>query len=84
MKISASNLKAASAVSSTPAGSDTGLTRNVVVTDIDLPFWRIVGIMVKWSLASIPAFIILAIIGFCIFVVLAIPGALVLAKIAMK
>ena len=31
----------------------------VVVTDIRMPFWSMVWFMVKWSLASIPAFIIL-------------------------
>ena len=29
---------------------------------IDVPFWRIVAILVKWSIASIPAMIILAIL----------------------
>ena len=32
---------------------------DVVVTDIQMPFWSMVTFMVKWSLASIPAFIIL-------------------------
>ena len=31
----------------------------VVVTDIQMPFWSMVWFMVKWSLASIPAVIIL-------------------------
>jgi hypothetical protein len=35
----------------------------VVVTDIHMPFWSMVGFMVKWAIAAIPALIILAIIG---------------------
>ncbi len=34
----------------------------VTIRDIDVPFWRIVTILVKWSIASIPAMIILAIL----------------------
>ena len=36
---------------------------NVVVTDIDMPFWSMVSFMVKWSIAAIPALIILALFG---------------------
>ena len=31
----------------------------VTIRDIDVPFWRIVMILVKWSIASIPAMIVL-------------------------
>jgi len=31
----------------------------VSIRDIDVPFWRIVMIMIKWSIAAIPATIIL-------------------------
>ena len=31
----------------------------VTIRDIDVPFWRIVTIMIKWSIAAIPATIIL-------------------------
>jgi hypothetical protein len=34
----------------------------VTVGDIDVPFWRIVMIMIKWSIAAIPATIILVVI----------------------
>ena len=34
----------------------------VTITDIDIPFGRAVGIILKWSLASIPAMILLWII----------------------
>ncbi len=37
--------------------------RNVVVTDVRIPFVSMVILMVKWSIASIPALIILAILG---------------------
>ena len=36
------------------------------ISDIDIPFWRVVFIMVKWAIASIPAIIILMIL-FAIF-----------------
>ncbi|MCW9024957.1 MAG: hypothetical protein OQK73_09790 [Gammaproteobacteria bacterium] len=37
--------------------------KNVVVVDIKMPFMSMVIFMVKWVIASIPAFIILSIIG---------------------
>ncbi|MGA8688556.1 MAG: hypothetical protein ACLQF1_20200 [Methyloceanibacter sp.] len=43
----------------------------VTLRDIDVPFWRIVMILVKWSIASIPAMIILALlwlVGLAVFV----------------
>lgn len=40
--------------SATPVG--------VKITDIDLPFWSMVQLMVKWALASIPAVLILMLI----------------------
>lgn len=42
----------------------------VVVTDIDMPFGSMVVFMVKWALASIPAIIILTIIGMVVFGIL--------------
>lgn len=36
---------------------------HVVITDVKMPFMSMVVFMVKWVLASIPAFIILGIIG---------------------
>jgi len=35
----------------------------VTVTDIDMPFMSMVVFMVKWTIAAIPAFFILAIVG---------------------
>ena len=38
------------------------MSQRVTLTDIDVPFWRIVAIILKWSIASIPAIIIYFII----------------------
>ena len=40
--------------------------REVVVTDVKIPFWSMVTLMVKWAkwaIAAIPALIILLVIG---------------------
>jgi len=34
----------------------------VVITDIDIPFGRLVALFIKWALAAIPATIIVSII----------------------
>jgi len=39
----------------------------VVVTDIDMPFWSMVVFMVKWALASIPAGIVLLVTGLLLY-----------------
>jgi hypothetical protein len=39
----------------------------IAVVDLDVPFWRIVMILVKWSFAAIPAMIIIGIIYSIIF-----------------
>ncbi|WNB78056.1 hypothetical protein [Methylomonas koyamae] len=36
--------------------------KKVIVVDLQMPFFSIVTLMVKWALASIPAIIILAVI----------------------
>jgi hypothetical protein len=41
----------------------------VTIRDIDVPFWRIVTILIKWSIAAIPAAIIVAILYVIIFAV---------------
>lgn len=38
-------------------------TSKVIVTDIKMPFFSMVIFMVKWAIAAIPAFIILAVLG---------------------
>ena len=45
------------------AGTTTTMARShVVITDVDIPFGRLVGLILKVMLASIPAYIILFII----------------------
>jgi hypothetical protein len=34
----------------------------VAIADVDIPFWRMVAIIIKWAFASIPAVIIISII----------------------
>ena len=53
--------------------------QNVTITDIKMPFGSMVEFMVKWAIASIPAFIILLVIGFMIAGILGI-GAVSLFK----
>jgi hypothetical protein len=43
---------------------------HVVVTDLDMPLGSMVNFMVKWAIASIPAFLILILIGGFIWVIL--------------
>ncbi len=43
------------------------MEREVVVTDIDMPFLSMVGFMIKWAIAAIPALIILAVMGAVFF-----------------
>ena len=50
--------------------NDSGVVR-VSVIDIQMPFWSMVMFMVKAAIASIPAVIILSIIGSLVFSVLA-------------
>jgi len=42
----------------------------VTIRDIDVPFFRIVTILIKWSIAAIPAAIIVALIYGLIFFLL--------------
>ena len=39
------------------------IVKRVVVTDISMPFLSMMIFMIKWVIASIPAFIILSILG---------------------
>ena len=36
--------------------------QRIVIADIDIPFWRLVAIFIKWTFAAIPAAIIVTII----------------------
>lgn len=48
--------------------------REVKIANFNMPFWALVGFLVKVSLASIPALFVLAVIGFVISLVLATLG----------
>lgn len=39
------------------------MENEVIVVDIKMPFWSMVVFMVKWSIAAIPAIIILVVVG---------------------
>ena len=45
-------------------------TQSVKITDINMPFGSMVFFMIKWVLASIPAFIILSIVGLILSMIL--------------
>lgn len=49
--------------------------QEVVVTDIDMPFESMVYFMIKWAIASIPAAIILFILGAILVFMLGAIGA---------
>ncbi len=51
-----------------PAGPKPG--KPVVLTDVQMPFGAMVGLMVRWALASIPALLILGLVGAVIAAVL--------------
>jgi hypothetical protein len=45
-----------------PEPPPTEQDQRFVITGIDIPLWEIVSLMVKWSFASIPAFILFSLI----------------------
>ena len=45
--------------------------REVVVTDVKIPFWSMIVLMVKWAVAAIPALIVLLVIGSVVSMVMA-------------
>ena len=48
----------------------------VVVTDIQMPFWSMVRFMLKWSVATIPAAIVLVCAAFGALVILSLIAAM--------
>src|SRR4051794_21149849 len=64
------SVAARSPVSTPPPSAPPDIAR-VSVVDINMPFASMVGFMVKWSIAAIPAIIILAAIGALVVGVLA-------------
>ena len=55
--------------------TEQSLSTRVVIADFDMPFWSLVGFIIKVAVASIPAAIIISIIGF----VIAFVGSVLLA-----
>lgn len=58
-------------------------SREVEVTDVNMRFWSMVVFMIKWAFASIPAFIVLALVFFSIgmiFIIMAAALGVSLAK----
>jgi hypothetical protein len=46
-----------------PGNAPMQYRQEIVVTDIHMPFFSMVNFMVKWAIASIPAMIILFVLG---------------------
>lgn len=44
--------------------------QRIVISDIDIPFWRLVAIFIKWTFAAIPAAIIVWLIMMVIVAVI--------------
>ena len=36
--------------------------QRITISDIDIPFWRLVAIFIKWAFAAIPATIIVSVV----------------------
>ena len=47
-----------------------GLPNEVIIKDISMPFESMVGFMIKWTIASIPATLILGVILFLFFLII--------------
>jgi len=50
--------------------------REVVVTDIRMPFTSMVTFMVKWAIAAIPAMVILAVLWYLLAILLGVGGGM--------
>ena len=53
-----------------PDNNNSEKTPSVKIQDIDMPFGSMVSFMIKWALASIPAIMILSIIGILISIIM--------------
>ena len=53
----------------------------VSIADVEIPFWRMVAIMIKWSLAAIPAVIVISIIFGIIGMIVGMVAAMIGASI---
>ena len=81
--------KAASIQSEPRPGSDSKtppvkFPKSIEISDINMKFGSMVAFMIKWTIASIPAFIILAVIGFAIFLLVTVVGAGLFAGLISK
>ena len=45
---------------------------NVNIQNVNMPFWSMVGLIIKWSIAAIPAGIVMLVIGLIIWFVIGI------------
>ena len=45
--------------------------RGVTITDVDIPFWRMVSILIKWVFAALVAYIVIMLIVAAIAIVIA-------------
>ena len=57
-------------LSNEPPDNNSKKTPSVKIQDIDMPFGSMVSFMIKWALASIPAIMILSIIGILISIIM--------------
>jgi hypothetical protein len=62
-------IKALEVLNSRAQASDP-TARPVKIADVNMPFWSLVGFIVKASLAAIPAYIVLGVVGAILFLVL--------------
>ena len=46
----------------TENNNDRASRQEVLITGIEIPFWDVVGILIWWALAAIPAVILLSVI----------------------
>ena len=53
-----------------PDNNKSEKTPSVKIQDIDMPFGSMVSFMIKWALASVPAIMILSIIGILISIIM--------------
>ena len=47
-------------------------THRVTVVDVDMPFWSMVAFMLKWTIAAIPALVILGVLFAVLSAILAV------------
>ena len=68
-------LKILSSVTNNLVGHPDGLA-HVKIENVNMPFWAMVGLMLKWTFASIPAIIVIFILSLILLVIVAMIGVL--------